>query len=326
MPDPNPEAAHTAGPVVGVDVGGTKTHIVASNGATSIDVVIPSPTWRHGSLFDDVANFDRLSAAVTRAVGAPPRATVVGAHGVDNAEQRVRATALLGERLAGSVEVVNDAVLLAPAMGRDSAICVIAGTGSIVVGVGASGEPIAADGHGWLIADDASAPGLARGAVLAVLRAVDRGGPAALADPLARTLLDAVGASDHVELALRFQAGASEESWGSLAPRLFEAVAAGSPLARTVVERAAAHLADLVVAVRERGARGSDVIAAGGVMTAQPALATGLRTALAERDGSLSVSVLDTAPAWGALELARRLADSATPSSAPTRPVSKGTP
>lgn len=322
MPDLHPVPVPGSGPLVGVDVGGTKTHIVASGGATGIDVVIPSPTWRHGSLFDDVANFDRLSAAVMQAVGAPPRATVVGAHGVDNAEQRLRATALLAERLPGRVDVVNDAVLLAPAMGRDSAICVIAGTGSIVVGVGPTGEPVAADGHGWLIADDASAPGLARGAVLAVLRAVDRDGPAAFADPLARVLLDAVGASDHVELALRFQAGASEESWGSLAPRVFEAVAAGSPLARTVVDRAAAHLADLVVAVRSRGARGSDVIAAGGVMTAQPALATGLRTALAARDGSLSVRVLDTAPAWGALELARRLEDTASP----TPSVSKGTP
>lgn len=302
-----------SGPIVGVDVGGTKTQIVASGPGVDIDVIVPSPSWRHGSLFDDVANFDRLSEAVLSAVGRAPTATVIGAHGVDNAGQRQRATALLRDRLPGLVDVVNDAVLLAPAMRRDTAICVIAGTGSIVVGAGPDGTPIAADGHGWLIADDASAPGLARGAVLAVLRAVDHDGPAALRDPLARSLLDALGAHDAVELALRFQADASEDTWGRLAPRVFEALAAGSPLAREVVERATAHLADLVMAVRARGARGHDVIAAGGVMTAQPALAAGLRTAVAARDGALNVTVLDTAPAFGALALAHRLAARSAP-------------
>ena len=315
MPDVLPLPA--SGPVVGVDVGGTKTQIVASGGETDVNVVVPSPSWRLGSLFDDVANFDRLSDAVLSAVGTPPAVTVVGAHGVDNAGQRRRAKTLLGERLPGLVDVVNDALLLAPAMRRDTAICVIAGTGSIVVGTGPDGAPITADGHGWLIADDASAPGLARGAVLAVLRAVDRDGPVALGDPLAQSLLDALGAHDTVELALRFQAAASEDAWGRLAPRVFEALGAGSPLARGVVERATAHLADLVMAVRARGARGHDVIAAGGVMTAQPALSAGLRAAVAARDGALSVTVLDTAPAFGALALAHPLA---------ARSATKGTP
>jgi glucosamine kinase len=295
---------HSDLPVVGVDVGGTKTHVRAIVGGEVVDRIVPSELWRVGAIFDDARNFDRLARFVVDAAGDAPAVTVVGAHGIDSTRQRRQATALLGERMPGAVEVVNDAVLLAPAMGLEAAVCVIAGTGSAAVGFDADGEPVTADGYGWLIADDASAPGISRRAAVALLRAIDRVGPAAMADPLAARFLAAFDALDHVDLALRFQAAASEASWGGFAPHVFDAAAAGSAIAHEVIAASAAHLAEAVTAVRGRGARGTDVIAAGGVMTAQPLLADLLRVELSHRDAALRFHLLDEPPVAGALALA----------------------
>ncbi|CAL4861101.1 BadF/BadG/BcrA/BcrD ATPase family protein [Microbacterium sp. MM2322] len=295
--------------IVGVDVGGTKTHLRAIVDGDIVDRVVPSDLWRAGAIFDDVQNFDRLAQLVTDTVGTSPAVTVVGAHGIDSTRQRHQATALLDERMPGVVAVVNDAVLLAPAMRLEAAVCVIAGTGSAVVGFDVDGEPVTADGYGWLIADDASAPGISRRAAVALLRAVDRQGAAAMTDPLAARFLTAFDALDHVDLALRFQADASEASWGGFAPEVFAAAAAGSTIAHEVVAASALHLADAVRAVRGRGARGTDVIAAGGVITAQPLLADLLRAELRERDGALRFHVLDEPPVAGALALALAHAD-----------------
>ena len=55
------------------------------------------------------------------------------------------------------------------------------------------------------------------------------------------------------------------------------------------------------------------VIAAGGVMTAQPVLADLLRTELLRRDGALRLHVLDEPPVVGALALALARRDSLSP-------------
>ncbi|GAA2971704.1 N-acetylglucosamine kinase-like BadF-type ATPase [Microbacterium terrae] len=301
--DASTTAPAPGAPAVGVDVGGTKTHIVTDHG---VDVVVASAVWRRGSIFEHDGNLARLAQVVVDAVGGEPGSTVVGAHGIDSIAQQQHATAVLRSHLAGHVEAVNDAVLLGPAIGADDAICVIAGTGSAVVGVGRGGETIAADGHGWLIADDASAPGLTRQLCVAVLREVDRNGTASLADPAARRLLRHFGTDDHVELALRFQAAPSDTLWGGFAPQVFAAADEGSLIAKQVIRRSGAHLAEMVQAVRARGATGTTVVAAGGVITAQPMLADALVASLRERASDLTVRVLDVPPAAGALALARR--------------------
>jgi len=303
----------TPGAIVGVDVGGTKTHLRALVDGEVVDRIVPSDLWRAGAIFDDVQNFDRLARLVVDTVGAAPDVTVVGAHGIDSTRQRRQATDLLDERMPGVVAVVNDAVLLAPAMGLDAAVCVISGTGSAIVGFDLDGEPVTADGYGWLIADDASAPGISRRAAVALLRTVDREGGSAMNDPLGARFLAAFDALDHVDLALRFQADASEAVWGGFAPHVFDAAAEGSPIAREVVAASASHLADAVTAVRGRGAQGTDVIAAGGVMTAQPLLAELLRAELHTRDATLRFHVLDEPPVAGALALAIAHSDAPSP-------------
>ena len=64
----------------------------------------------------------------------------------------------------------------------------------------------------------------------------------------------------------------------------------------------------LVSQLRRRGAIGSAVVAAGGVITAQPRLATTVRTLLAQQHPDLVFILLDDEPVAGAWFLANRLA------------------
>ena len=51
--------------IVGVDVGGTKTHLRAIVDGDIVDRVVPSDLWRAGAIFDDVQNFDRKMDGMT---------------------------------------------------------------------------------------------------------------------------------------------------------------------------------------------------------------------------------------------------------------------
>lgn len=288
---------------VGVDLGGTKTHLmaVAPNG-TRVERVLPSREWRVDSLFADPANLTRLADLVSgfRPLG-PDTVTVVGAHGCDTPDACEVARVRLAERLAGTVHVVNDAALLAPAAGLERSIQLIVGTGAIVVGADAAGAMVRVGGHGWLFGDFGSAPALVREAMRAIVRRDSEGHPP---DPLAVALMKRHGAPDVSTLAYALTDTAGETEWGGLATLFFAELDRGSPVARTVLEEAVEVLvADVVAAVR-RGAVGDVVLAAGGVVTNQPVVATALRRRLAERLPDLTLWVLDVPPVHGAVNLA----------------------
>ncbi|TDB80774.1 N-acetylglucosamine kinase [Micromonospora sp. KC721] len=309
-PDPRARRDAADHPLVGVDVGGTKTHVaVVGPDGERRDVVVPSADWRRGSLFSDPTNHDRL-AALVREVAPEHRQprVVVGLHGLDTAEQRAVATAELTARLPGSVRVVNDAELLGPAAGLEHCLQLIVGTGAIAIGTDDRGTVVTADGYGALLADDGSAPALVRDTVRRGLRLADEGGPdAATADPAMALLCAAYDVRTPAELAL----AVSEEgpyAWGRHAKLVFDALHQGSPVARAVVEEAADVLARNLAAVRRRGARGSDVVGAGGVLTAQPSLQTRIRQRLRVHAPELTLRVLTNPPVDGALVLAARQA------------------
>ncbi|TQL03075.1 N-acetylglucosamine kinase-like BadF-type ATPase [Cellulomonas sp. SLBN-39] len=296
---------------VGVDVGGTKTHVaVVLPDGRRLDTVVPSDTWRQGSLFSTPANFDRLAAVVDAAVpggGGLDGRLVLGLHGVDTPAQRDAASAELAGRARGPVLVLNDAQLLGPAAGHRHCVALIVGTGAVAVGTDADGRTISADGHGALLSDHGSAPALVRETVRAALRLADWEGPdAAFADPAVRSLCDAYAVGTVQDLAL----AVSEQrpfAWGVHAPLVFDAAAAGSSLAAEVLHGAADVLAANVAAVHRRGARGDAVVAAGGVVTAQPLLQDLLRAGLARHAPHLTLDVLTVAPVEGALALAGAL-------------------
>ncbi len=290
--------------LVGVDVGGTKTHVVRDDGASLRHDVVPTRAWQRTSLFDarDVAALVDMA----RAGGGddPDDVMVIGAHGCDAPHQIERLTSQVRRHWSGRLLVVNDAELLAPACGLDDAICVVVGTGSIVVGRTADGSLVQVGGHGWMLDDFGSAPGLAREAVRAVACATDTRTPR---DGLAELLMERLEVSSEVDLVHRFTTDADIVGWARMAPLVFAAAAAGSALAAKVVAEAAGRLAAQVALAHRHGAVGDTVVTAGGIVVNQPRLVAELEAAIGRLGLPLTLRLLDDPPVLGALELARRV-------------------
>jgi N-acetylglucosamine kinase-like BadF-type ATPase len=298
--------------LVGIDIGGTKTHLALDDDGSLDHRVVATSTWQQQpGLFGD-GNVERLIGLFRDDV-ADPRGTplAIGAHGCDSAELVARFDALVRDRWTGPVRVMNDAELLAPAYGPEAAICLIVGTGSIVIGRDAAGDPVYVGGHGWLLDDYGSAPGITREAVRAVLRAADEGLPR---DGLTEGLLAHFGVDHEVDLSIKVTATADIAVWAEPARLVFECADSGSVTALGVIEDAAERLARDLALARTRGALGTTAIAAGGVVTNQPRLFRSVARHLSTYDPELRLELLTVAPVMGALEIARHLASPLEPS------------
>ncbi len=291
--------------IVGIDIGGTKTHVVIEDdGVTVLDRSVLSSDWQRGGLLDDEGNVGRLLALLEPIVGAASAPLVIGAHGLDSDWQTLEFNARVAAQHGGPARAVNDVELLGPAAGYDDAIAVIVGTGSKVVAHTADGEPLSAGGYGFLLSDPGSAPALARDAVRAILDAHDEGDEV---DALGRALMDHFAVDDVIALSYAFTNHPKLTVWGALAPLVFAAADAGSALAASVIDDAAKELADGVGLVHARGAVGTDVVCAGGVITNQPRLYRALTRHIDDLGLGLTVHLLQVAPVVGAVALASKL-------------------
>jgi len=296
--------------VVGVDIGGTKTRVVAApldaQGPVLHDVTVASASWR-GALgypeADAAGLRGLLVAEFGEAVLAVPLA--VGAHGCENTRLCRELEGALLAHFSGPVTAVNDSELMAPAMGAPGGIGVVVGTGSIATARTPDGKLITAGGWGWLLGDEGSAPALVRDAARAVLASLDRGEPL---DPLGLRLMAAFEARDAAELALAVTDGAAATAWGDRAPEVFAAAEDGSALASEVIDSAGEQLALLVRRIRQRHIAADVVVAGGAVIERQPRLQAALRGALERVSPSIELRVLSQPPVTGAVALARRSA------------------
>lgn len=294
--------------VLGIDVGGTKTHLrVDSAGSVVLDRTIPSAGWSThipGAAAGWLHTQIRLLAAELRPEEQFDR-VAVGAHGCESAEQANQISRELSELTGLNCLMVNDAQLVVPAAGLATGIGMIAGTGSVVVGTDSTtGEHISAGGWGWVLGDEGSASALVREAARAVLRASDEGLPP---DILNKLLMKAFSVTDLGSLAMVMSWDDGVETWAPHAPLIFEAAAAGSILAAEVISAGGAALARLVDLLIQRGAAGETVVAAGGVITAQPALFNAIAHELGLLRPKLRLTLLDQPPVAGAIMLAQGL-------------------
>ncbi|GAB3583392.1 BadF/BadG/BcrA/BcrD ATPase family protein [Leifsonia lichenia] len=299
--------------MVGVDIGGTKTHIVvapadpqADTASGRRDIVVPSASWR-GGLGDFEGDAIGLHDLLVEHVGqeALTSPLAVGAHGCENTAQCRELERALRARFSGRVAVLNDSELIPPAMGHERAIGVVVGTGAIATARDANGELVSAGGWGWLLGDEGSAAGLVRDATRAVLRDLDRGGSF---DQLGRRLLSSFSASDGDGLALAVTNAASAEEWGRHAPEVFAAADEGSAIAAAVIDEAGEQLAWLVHQLLERGIPADGVVAGGSVIQRQPRLQDAFGAALQRDHPDLALTILDRPPVLGAVTVARRIA------------------
>jgi N-acetylglucosamine kinase-like BadF-type ATPase len=291
--------------VVGVDVGATKTHVRCCrvDGGLVSDQVLTTQEWRGTSA---VVKARRLAALATAAAGGAALAGLgVGAHGCDSGAQCRELADALRPLVATPCVVVNDARLVGPAAGRENAVGVVAGTGSIAVGVLPDGDSVYAGGWGWLLGDEGGATGLVREAARAALRADEDDRPD---EVLAGLLASAAGVASIRRLPLHMMTTRAEV-WADYAPVVFRAADEGSPLAEHVIERAGQELARLVGTVIRKGALAGAVVAAGGMISHQTRLADAFAAAV-RRCHDVEVLTLTEPPVVGAVELAQAVADS----------------
>jgi N-acetylglucosamine kinase-like BadF-type ATPase len=293
--------------IVGIDLGGTKTHIVAeSDGEIALDTTVPTRAWQQGELLDDDTNPARLLGLFAHLPNADTATVAIGAHGLDSDWQIREFNSRMTAQHGGNVLAVNDVELVAPAAGFDRAIAVIVGTGSKIVGHDDEGATVSAGGHGFLLSDPGSAASLARDAVKALLDAWDDG---EAPDVLARDFMGYFEVTDIVDLSYAFTADARLATWAALGPQVFASADAGSAIAASVIDESAKLLARDVGRVHSRGAIGTNVICAGGVITNQPRLYRALTRHIDDLGLGLTVDLLTVAPVAGAVALARKLHD-----------------
>ncbi len=288
--------------LIGVDVGATKTRILAcrADGTPVHDEVLATRNWRGAPA---VAKARQISGFVERAAkGHEVAAVGVGAHGCDSTAACDELAGALRSTLAAPCAVVNDARLVALAAGRDTAISVVSGTGSIAVGVLANGDGVYAGGWGWLLGDEGGATWLVREAVRAALRAADLG----VEDVLFDCLAAAAGVNSVRRLPLLMMT-TPPTVWAGFAAAIFRAADQGSALAERVIARAGHELAELVETVIRKGALAEAVVAGGGTIAGQPRLADAFVAEVRGNRPAMDVLVHTGEPVRGAVELARRV-------------------
>ncbi|MEU5096412.1 BadF/BadG/BcrA/BcrD ATPase family protein [Streptomyces sp. NPDC020996] len=291
--------------VVGIDVGGTKTHLRAVVGNARVaDHVRPSGGWRP---HDPVAAAGWLAALVAEALpaGARPSALAVGGHACETPRQCASVRTALQLHFGTPALVVGDAELLVPAAGLDRGVGLVAGTGSVAVGRLADGSPVQVGGWGAVLGDEGGSAGLVREAARAVWAAHDRGEPP---DPLALGLVEAFGVPEVPALGAALEAATDVSAeWGRHAPVVFAAADAGSALARAVIAEGGRCLAALVARLAARGVAVDDVVVAGGTVLGQPSLYDAFTSALAASVPGARPQPLRGAPVEGAVALARSI-------------------
>ncbi len=170
--------------VVGVDGGGSKTHVIVANGRGKElgSVVGDASAVRPG---EALASAEIIGALVRDALAAAeitdrPSHIVAGVAGTGREKERKSLTrALQGEGLADEVTVVPDAeIALTDAFGTDgSGILLISGTGSVAFGRGPTGTFRRCGGWGPNAGDEGSGAWIGRRALSVVTSSHDEREP-----------------------------------------------------------------------------------------------------------------------------------------------------
>ena len=298
--------ATPSGPlVVGIDVGGTKTHLRAFAGDTPVaDHVRSSSGWRpHDPV--TAAGWLATLAADALPAGARPSALAVGGHACETPRQCAQIRTALQLHFDAPALVVGDAELLVPAAGLDKGVGLVAGTGSVAVGRFPDGRPAQVGGWGAVLGDEGGAAGLVREAARAVWAAHDRGEEP---DALAHGLVASFGVAEVPAIGAAMEAAKDiSAEWGWHAPAVFAAAEAGSPLALAVIEEGGRSLAALVGRLAARGVAVDDVVVAGSTVLAQSVLYDAFTSALSDRVPTARPQPLGVPPVEGAVALARSL-------------------
>lgn len=289
--------------VVGLDVGGSKTHALLSDGKTVLAEVLAGSANPASVGLDEAAR--QLRGVFERIGDAPLGAVVAGVAGADTEPAALRFRDLVALLRPGiPVSVVHDSELLLATAGLETGIAVISGTGSVGWARDEQGRTARAGGWGYLLGDEGSGYWVTRMAMRHALERVDQGEPA---DLLSQQLAADCGLQGPGELLDHFTANPERRFWASRARVVFELAHDGDPAALAIVSGAADHLAFFATSAGSRLGLTGPVVLAGGQLVHQPLLQRAVGERLASR-GFDDIRVLDRDPVHGAVDLAVALA------------------
>lgn len=290
------------GLVLGIDVGGSKTHAVLSDGRTVIADILAGSANPASVGVEEASR--QLGIVFGQLGSAPIAAICAGVAGADSPGGEERFRALLTLRAPNAaIRVVHDSELLLAAAGRTTGIAVISGTGSAGWGRDAAGRTARAGGWGYLLGDEGSGYWVTRQAVRHALERVDLDEPA---DRLSQQLAADCGLQDPADILDHFYAHPERRYWAGRARVVFELAADREPVSAAIVASAADALTHLATSVAFRLGMPGPVVLAGGQAVHQPLLQQAVRERLAAR-GIDELEILTAAPVDGAVRLAAEL-------------------
>lgn len=281
--------------LVGLDIGGTKTHAMAWSGETQLsEAVSGSANVQNVSIETARANI----AEVFAALGAGPIDRVVaGAGGIDTeADAQLLRSLIAVHAPSAEIIVIHDSKLILAAGQASAGIAVILGTGSAAWGINTAGVEARAGGWGYLLGDEASGYWMAREAVRHTLREFNRGNAPG---ELGRRVLSANSISSPDELIGLFHGATNRRYWAQQSPLVFEALAAGDRASEAIVHNAVAYVSEILDDLSTLLGLKGPVIIGGGLGMHQPVYQSRLREAL-EAVGLSEVHFLEIDPVQGA--------------------------
>lgn len=242
---------------LGVDGGGTKTHIALMDAAGTIRSEAfsgPSNPLRVG-VETAVSNIVKAINEACDSVGLSRgdiSAATLGLAGVRRADLRQRVRDSFLERLrVGHIDVVTDAeIALYAATEGTPGLVVIAGTGSICFGRNAKGKTAIAGGWGPLAGDEGGGVGIARLALQAVAKASDGRG---ISTVLSRRAAEYFRASGPENLIVAIYSPQVDNSRiAGFAKLVVESALAGDAVAVNIIKEAGFELGLAACAVIEK--------------------------------------------------------------------------
>lgn len=294
---------------VGLDVGGSKTELLASCSDEEERIRLTGPganAQRLGLEATARTLADLIHRLLQQHPDRPLASVCAGIAGAGRVDDQEALAAHLSHALNASpvphIQIVHDAqIALEAAFKDESGVVVIVGTGSVVFARTRDGALERTGGWGYLLGDEGSGFALGQSGLRAVAHAID-GGP----DTVLRTqLADRHGLEGRDVLIHQVY----QHDWPiqDVAPLVIEAAAGGDAIATQIVDDQTHRLAEQVGWLVNQHNDIEPRIALLGGLAREPYYAQALQQTLRTHLPGWTITALDERPVVGALRLAARL-------------------
>ncbi len=252
----------------GVDGGGTKTIVVIVDRLGRERARVRTGTSNAAVVGHDGAastlRHALIQASAEGNAALPLAGAWLGLSGSDRPEDHRRLQPVLAD-LAGSIRFTNDAELLLGGLPDGIGVALVAGTGSIALGVNRKGQRVRAGGWGHIFSDEGSGYDITRKMLKAFALEADGRGPATT---LTKRLTERFELSDpHQIIAHVYAPSITKGDLAGLSHLVAEEAEAGDEVASGIITSTADDMADLAnaVAIRLGFSDGFDLAVTGGL-------------------------------------------------------------